>query len=278
MKHFTIAIDGPGGAGKSTVADHLAAQLGVPHLDTGAMYRAFGFQALQEQLDPRDPAQMAELATRIRMEVRFENGRQHTLVNGVDVTDRIRTPEISMAASDCGTHAEVRRLMVAMQQKIASVHSMILDGRDIGTRVLPDATLKVFLTASPEVRARRRCDELNAKGQPAVYEDVFAIPDAGGGVEIATICCQPVVPIRRDDKPACAFVKLRIMQLETGKIKPVGSLADEHGVKPAQAHGAPEVFTAGSEDVTHKNSPAGTIPSAGLAEKVKFNGVERIGA
>ena len=85
MKHFTIAIDGPGGAGKSTVADHLAAQLGVPHLDTGAMYRAFGFQALQEQLDPRDPAQMAELATRIRMEVRFENGRQHTLVNGVDV-------------------------------------------------------------------------------------------------------------------------------------------------------------------------------------------------
>jgi len=173
LKHFTIAIDGPGGAGKSTVADHLAAQLGVPHLDTGAMYRAFGYQALQEQLDPRDPEQMAELATRIRMDVRFENGRQHTLVNGVDVTDRIRTPEISMAASDCGTHAEVRRLMVAMQQKIASVHSMILDGRDIGTRVLPDATLKVFLTASPEVRARRRCDELNAKGQPAVYEDVL---------------------------------------------------------------------------------------------------------
>ncbi len=173
LRTFTIAIDGPGGAGKSTVADNLAKKLAVPHLDTGAMYRAFGYRALKEGLSASDPEAMAALAERIRMDVRFIDGKQHTYVDGEDVTALIRTPEIGMAASDCGTLGPVRRRMVAMQQEIAARQSIILDGRDIGTRVLPNATLKVFLTASAEVRARRRYDEMLNKGQASDYDAVL---------------------------------------------------------------------------------------------------------
>jgi cytidylate kinase len=173
LQTFTIAIDGPGGAGKSTVADNLAKKLAVPHLDTGAMYRAFGYRALQEGLSASDPAAMAALAERIRMDVRFIDGRQHTYVNGEDVTGLIRTPEAGMAASDCGTLGPVRKRMVAMQQAIAARQSIILDGRDIGTRVLPDATLKIFLTASAQVRAERRHREMLDKGQPSDYDAVL---------------------------------------------------------------------------------------------------------
>jgi len=173
LEHFTIAIDGPGGAGKSTVADNLAKKLAVPHLDTGAMYRAFGYQALREGLSASDPEAMEALAGRVAVDVRFIDGKQHTYVNGEDVTALIRTPEVGMAASDCGTLGAVRRLMVAMQQRIAARQSMILDGRDIGTRVLPDATLKVFLTASAEVRAGRRFREMQAAGQAAEYDAVL---------------------------------------------------------------------------------------------------------
>ena len=159
MRHFSIAIDGPGGAGKSTVADDLARKLSVPHLDTGAMYRAFAWRMLKEGLSASDTEAVEALAGRVRIDVRFEDGRQRTYADGTDVTELIRTPEISMGASDCGTVGAVRRLMVALQQQIAGRESIVLDGRDIGTRVLPDATLKVFLTASPEVRARRRLAE-----------------------------------------------------------------------------------------------------------------------
>ena len=114
MKHFTIAIDGPGGAGKSSVADHVAKELSVPHLDTGAMYRAFGYQAIAEGLDARNEADMDTLAARAQMDVRFDGGRQYTLVNGQDVTDKIRTPEVSMAASDCAVFGSVRQLMVRL--------------------------------------------------------------------------------------------------------------------------------------------------------------------
>jgi cytidylate kinase len=173
-KHITIAIDGPGGAGKSTVADEIAKRLGMLHLDTGAMYRAFAYQALSEGVDPADEPGLAALAKRIDIDVELKkNGLQKTLVNGADVSDLIRTPEISLAASTCSKAGDVRRMMVRMQQELAKTQSMVLDGRDIGTRVLPCATLKVYLTASPEVRARRRCDELAQKGQKADFERVL---------------------------------------------------------------------------------------------------------
>ncbi len=177
-QRFTIAIDGPGGAGKSTVAAEIAKQLGILHLDTGAMYRAFAYQALLEGIDPSDEPGLSRLAERIAISVAFENGAQRTMVFGKDVSGLIRTPEISLAASTCSKAGDVRRLMVRMQQDLAKTQSMVLDGRDIGTKVLPDATLKVYLTASPEVRARRRWDELTQKGQQAdlsqVLSDVIA--------------------------------------------------------------------------------------------------------
>ena len=171
---LTIAMDGPVGAGKSSVADEVARRLGILHLDTGAMYRAFAWQALKERVDTRDAQALEALAARVMPEVRFENGAQRTLIGGQDVTDFIRTPEISTAASVVSTVPGVRQAMVARQQELAKRQSMLLDGRDIGTRVLPDATLKIYLTASAEVRARRRFDELQAKGDPSTYEQVLA--------------------------------------------------------------------------------------------------------
>ena len=173
-KQFTIAIDGPGGAGKSTVADEIAKKLDILHLDTGAMYRAFAYQALLEGIDPADEPALAALADRISLQVSFEGGTQRTKVNGEDVTALIRTPRISFAASTSSKAGAVRKLMVRMQQEIARTQSMILDGRDIGTKVLPNATLKVFLTASPEVRSKRRYDELIGKGQTADFTEVLA--------------------------------------------------------------------------------------------------------
>ncbi|MDD3409859.1 MAG: (d)CMP kinase [Eubacteriales bacterium] len=174
MKHFTIAIDGPVGAGKSSVADGVAARLGVLHLDTGAMYRAFAWKALKEGISTQDEAALTALAERARIEVRFEQGAQRTLADGADVTEEIRTPEISMAASNVSRFGAVRARMVRLQQELALGQSIVLDGRDIGAKVLPDATLKIFLTASPEVRARRRLDEMLRKGQQASFDDVLA--------------------------------------------------------------------------------------------------------
>ncbi len=171
---LTIAMDGPVGAGKSSVADEVAKRLGILHLDTGAMYRAFAWQALKEGVDTGDAQALTALAARVMPEVRFENGAQHTLIGGKDVTDFIRTPEISTAASVVSTVPGVRQAMVARQQEMAQRQSMLLDGRDIGTRVLPNATLKIYLTASAEVRARRRFDELQAKGDTSTYEQVLA--------------------------------------------------------------------------------------------------------
>ncbi|MBE0600657.1 MAG: (d)CMP kinase [Firmicutes bacterium] len=174
-QHITIAIDGPGGAGKSAVADEVAKKLGILHLDTGAMYRAFAFQALKEGIDPSDEAALTALVDRIDIRVELqENGIQRTLVNGTDVTDKIRTPEISFAASTSSKCGAVRQYMVAKQQAIARTRSMILDGRDIGTKVLIDATLKVFLTATPEERAKRRYEQLLENGQKADYQTVLA--------------------------------------------------------------------------------------------------------
>lgn len=174
MKHVTIAIDGPGGAGKSSVAGNIAKQLNILHLDTGAMYRAFALTALESGISLSDTQAVNTLVRRIKIKVRFEYGVQRTYVNGNDVSGLIRTPEVSKAASDVATLLPVRKLMVSLQQRIAKSQSMVLDGRDIGTRVLPKATLKIFLTATSEVRARRRFDELTQKGIAVTYENILA--------------------------------------------------------------------------------------------------------
>jgi len=172
--HRSIAIDGPCGAGKSSIADELAAREGLLHLDTGAMYRAFAWYAMGMGVDTQDEKSLTELTSRTNLEVCFTGGKQRTLVNGQDVTELIRTPEIGMGASNCSKFTPVRAWMVRMQQELAKTHPMVLDGRDIGIRVLPHATLKVFLTASPQVRASRRWKELQAKGGVDTYEEVLA--------------------------------------------------------------------------------------------------------
>lgn len=171
---LTIAIDGPVGAGKSSVADGVAQKLNLLHLDTGAMYRAFAWQALKEGISTEDEAALCALTQRLLPEVRYENGVQRTLINGQDVSGLIRTPEISMAASNVSKVAGVRAAMVARQQALAATQSILLDGRDIGTRVMPNATVKFFLTASPEARAKRRFEEMQLKGDQLPYEAVLA--------------------------------------------------------------------------------------------------------
>lgn len=171
---YTIAIDGPVGVGKSSVASDLARELGILHLDTGAMYRTVALAALEHGLDVEDEGAVGALAGTLRLEVLFSQGRQRMLLEGVDVTDRIRTPEVSMAASCVSRYAQVRTELVRMQREIAKTQSMVLDGRDIGTNVLPDATLKIFLTASAEERARRRTLEMRQKGETADFETVLS--------------------------------------------------------------------------------------------------------
>ncbi len=171
---YTVAIDGPVGAGKSSVADEVAKRLRILHLDTGAMYRAFAWQALKEGIDVDDEKTLCALTERLMPEVRYIDGRQHTCIDGTDVTELIRTPEISMATSTISKIAGVRQAMVARQRELASRQSMLLDGRDIGTKVLPEATVKIYLTASPEARAKRRFDELQAKGDASGYEEVLS--------------------------------------------------------------------------------------------------------
>jgi len=172
-KRLNVAIDGPVGAGKSSVADAVAKRLGILHLDTGAMYRALGYTALQEKTDVQDEAAVVALCGRIRLDVSHQADGQHTFAEGEDVTGKIRTPEVSMAASTVSRYAEVRKAMVRQQQRLAAETDMLLDGRDICTTVLPNATAKIYLTASPEVRARRRWLEMREKGMEDSYEKVL---------------------------------------------------------------------------------------------------------
>jgi CMP/dCMP kinase len=159
-----IAIDGPAGAGKSTVAKAVAARLGFTYLDTGAMYRAVGLQALRCKIPTQDEQAVSALAGRTDVAVLFENGAQVVLLDGDDVTDLIRTPEVSMAASDVSKWPGVRSRLVALQQAIAGQRSVVMDGRDIGTHVLPQAQFKYFVTATVAARAGRRQLELAGKG------------------------------------------------------------------------------------------------------------------
>lgn len=172
QKIFSIAIDGPAGAGKSTVARAAAEALGAMYLDTGAMYRTVGLHFLRENLlEDRD--EIARRVDGVNVQVKFMDGEQHMLLEGEDVTEAIRTPEASMAASAVGAVSEVRAYLVRLQQETARGISIVMDGRDIGTKVLPNATLKVYLTATAEVRALRRYAELRGKGETPAYHCVL---------------------------------------------------------------------------------------------------------
>ena len=170
---LNVGIDGPVGAGKSTVADAVAAKLGILHLDTGAMYRALGLTALRRNMDVQDEQAIVDLCNSLNFAVTHEADGQHTFVEGEDVTGLIRTQEVGMAASTVSRYAEVRKAMVRLQQKLASETDMLLDGRDICTTVLPDATAKIYLTASAEERARRRYLELQKKNSTETFEQVL---------------------------------------------------------------------------------------------------------
>ncbi len=169
---INIAIDGPAGAGKSTVAKLLAKSLGIAYLDTGAMYRAVALKAMEQGIDTRDEALLAGLVKDIDLKVTYEDGKQRVFLDGRDVSSEIRSPEISMGASNVATVPAVRLKLTEIQREIALQNSVVLDGRDIGTFVLPNADLKIFLTASPEERARRRHKELLEKGIGVSFEEV----------------------------------------------------------------------------------------------------------
>lgn len=174
-EHFTIALDGPGGAGKSTLAKAIAKKLNILHVDTGAIYRTIGYAAFARSLDAKDEAQIAPLLEKIHIDMAFdEAGGQKMLLDGKDVSKEIRLPEISMYASNVSALPCVRAYLLDMQRGIAKKRSVIMDGRDIGTVVLPDATVKIFLTASPEARATRRWKEYQEKGIATPYEEVLA--------------------------------------------------------------------------------------------------------
>ena len=173
-KTYAIAIDGPAGAGKSTIAKALAKELGYYYVDTGAIYRTVAYFLDLLGVSPKDADGVERYIDELTIEITYdEEGKQHMIMNGMDVTGEIRTQDISQKASLVSAHAVVREVLLDMQRDVAKVHNVIMDGRDIGTVVLPKADVKIFLTASPEVRAKRRTDELIAKGQKAEYEVVL---------------------------------------------------------------------------------------------------------
>ena len=173
-KPLSIAMDGPVGAGKSTIADAVAQKLNILHLDTGAMYRAVGLAVKDLGGDIYNEEEVCSLLeNKIRISVAYENGTQKTLVCGEDVSHRIRTQEAGTGASAVSRYAGVRKAMVALQQEIAKTQPILMDGRDIGTVVLPDATVKIYLTASDEVRATRRMNQLREKGDNTPFESIL---------------------------------------------------------------------------------------------------------
>ena len=173
-KKISIAIDGPAGAGKSTIAKKLAAELGYHYVDTGAIYRTVAYFMDLLGVSPKDVDGVERYIDELTIEIEYdEEGKQHMIMNGMDVSDDIRTQDISQKASLVSAHAVVREVLLDMQRDMARNYDVIMDGRDIGTVVLPKATVKIFLTASAEVRAKRRCDELIAKGQKAKYETIL---------------------------------------------------------------------------------------------------------
>ena len=173
-KKISVAIDGPAGAGKSTIARRLAKELGFYYVDTGAIYRTVAYFFDLWGVSPKDIDGITRYIDELTIGIEYDDeGVQHMIMNGMDVTGDIRTPDLSQKASLVSAHAIVRDLLLDMQREMAEKHNVIMDGRDIGTVVLPNATVKIFLTATPEVRAKRRTDELIAKGQKADYNKIL---------------------------------------------------------------------------------------------------------
>ena len=173
-KTYSIAIDGPAGAGKSTIARRLAKELGYYYVDTGAIYRTVAYFMDLFGVSPKDVDGVERYIDELTIQIEYdEDGAQHMIMNGMDVTGDIRTQDISQKASLVSAHGVVRGVLLDMQRDVAKAHNVIMDGRDIGTVVLPKADVKIFLTATPEVRAKRRTDELLAKGQKADYEQIL---------------------------------------------------------------------------------------------------------
>ena len=173
-KTYSIAIDGPAGAGKSTIAKRLAKELGYCYVDTGAIYRTVAYFFDLWGVAPKDIDGITRYIDELNIAIEYdEDGTQHMIMNGMDVTADIRTQEISQKASLISAHAIVREMLLDMQRDVAKTHNVIMDGRDIGTVVLPKANVKIFLTASAEVRAKRRTDELMAKGQKANFSQIL---------------------------------------------------------------------------------------------------------
>ena len=173
-KTYSVAIDGPAGAGKSTMARALAKELGYYYVDTGAIYRTVAYFMDLLGVSPKDVDGVERYIDELTVQIEYdEEGKQHMIMNGMDVTDEIRTQEISQKASLVSAHAVVRDVLLDMQRDVARKHNVIMDGRDIGSVVLPKADVKIFLTASPEVRAKRRTEELLAKGEKANYQQIL---------------------------------------------------------------------------------------------------------
>ena len=173
-KFFSVAIDGPAGAGKSTIAKAAAKALGFVYLDTGAIYRTVAWHITMMGIGPKDTDHVPALLDDANIEIQFQDDGQHMILNGKDITGEIRTPEIGACASQVAAQPAVRAFLLDLQRDLAKSHNIIMDGRDIGTVVLPNASLKIYLTASPEKRAQRRYEEYLQKGQKAVYEEVLA--------------------------------------------------------------------------------------------------------
>ena len=169
---FNIAIDGPAGAGKSTAARQAAERLGFVYVDTGAMYRTIALYFLRNHTDVDDEKALEKALENIRVSISYDNGVQHMLLNGEDVTGLIRSQEVSDKASQSSARPAVRQKLLQLQRGLAESCDVLMDGRDIGTKILPDADLKIFLTASVDVRAARRCAELTDKGESVSYEEI----------------------------------------------------------------------------------------------------------
>lgn len=171
---IAVAIDGPSGAGKSTIAREVAQRMGFLYIDTGALYRSIGLYVLRQHQDPHVMEQVEKLLPEIDLTLCHEDGVQQVYLNGQNVSEEIRKPEVSMAASAVSAHPPVRQFLLALQRRLAAENNVIMDGRDIGTVILPDAKVKIFLTASAQRRAFRRWQELKAKGALDTYEQVLA--------------------------------------------------------------------------------------------------------
>lgn len=175
LDHFAVAVDGPSGAGKSTLSKAVAKELGITYVDTGAIYRVIGLAAFRNGIDPKDADAVRALLPRLDIAMRYgEDGLQHMYLAEEDVSTDIRLPEISMYASAVSAFGFVRDYLLEMQRSLARKQSVIMDGRDIGTVVLPDAEVKIYLTAADEVRAKRRFDELEQRGTPKPFDEVLA--------------------------------------------------------------------------------------------------------